>query len=96
MGHSVNMIIFRYFLAYGGKILKPEKAEEATHVFHSRNQVKEVNEMWPKNCKHLQINWVVDCVNNQNLVPSEKYLVKWKPAYNDVQAMKHNELFDKL
>ncbi|KAH1028379.1 DNA ligase 3 isoform X2 [Dendroctonus ponderosae] len=88
--------IERYFFAYGGEILKPEKAEEATHIFHSSNKIKEVNEMWPKNSKHLQIKWVVDCVNNQNLVPMESYMVKWKPTYNNIQAMKHNELFHRL
>jgi len=69
----------RYFTAYGGILLKPDKWEEATHVLHLEDTVTEQNIKCSKSARHVIVEWIKDTVSNGSLQDFRPYSVRWEP-----------------
>ncbi|XP_030761984.1 DNA ligase 3 isoform X2 [Sitophilus oryzae] len=76
-----NTEIERYFIAYGGTVLKAPNLKEVTHIFHFHKKIKHIRPDWPKTAKHVHIGWIVDSVNNMRLVSTDKYVINWKSSF---------------
>lgn len=74
-----DYLIFRYFIAYGGEVVNPDRWEEATHVFHYYNIIRQPTIQCPNSAKHIAIEWVKDTIANGSLQDFRCYIVKWDP-----------------
>ncbi|KAJ8961695.1 hypothetical protein NQ318_021294 [Aromia moschata] len=69
----------RYFIAHGGTIIKADQLEDATHVLHYYNVIREPTIECPYGAKHLAIEWVKDTISKGSVQDFRCYVVKWDP-----------------
>lgn len=68
----------RHFVAYGGKILKPDEWSRATHVLHSSHFVLNPSVECPKTAKHVIGGWLRDSIANKKALDFQPYSVFWE------------------
>uniref|UniRef100_A0A1Y1KHU9 DNA ligase n=1 Tax=Photinus pyralis TaxID=7054 RepID=A0A1Y1KHU9_PHOPY len=70
----------RYFIAYGGTVLKSEQWEETTHVLHLEDTVFEQSIVCPKSARHIISEWILTTVSKGELQDFRPYTVRWEPV----------------
>jgi hypothetical protein len=73
----------RYFIAYGGTVLKSEERAEASHVLHLKDTVAEPSIQCVNSARHVIVEWIKDSVTKENLQDYRPYTVRWKPSHKD-------------
>ncbi|KAJ8922088.1 hypothetical protein NQ315_008729 [Exocentrus adspersus] len=71
--------ILLYFVAYGGEVVGADRWEEATHVFHFYNIIRQPTIQCPTGAKHLDVQWVKDTIVNGSVPDFRCYTVRWDP-----------------
>ncbi|RZC37981.1 DNA ligase A N and/or zf-PARP domain containing protein [Asbolus verrucosus] len=71
----------RYFIAYGGTVLKPSEHEQATHVLHLKDTISEPTIKCVSSARHVIVEWIKDTVAKESLQDYRPYTVRWKPSY---------------
>lgn len=67
--------LLRYFVAYGGTILKRDESVEATHVLHLVDSIPRMNVKYPNRARHVVGEWLKDCIANKEVVDFRPYCV---------------------
>ncbi|KAJ3665171.1 hypothetical protein Zmor_000681 [Zophobas morio] len=73
----------RYFIAYGGTVLKTDERGEATHVLHLKDTVSEPTMLCVNSARHIIVEWIKDTVEKESLQDYRPYTVRWKPSHKN-------------
>lgn len=76
---GVDESMLRNFIAHGGDLLTVDNWLEATHVVHESNSVKEIPECCPRTARHVTVDWIKDCIGNNEIQDTRPYSVTWMP-----------------
>ncbi|KAJ9577033.1 hypothetical protein L9F63_006381 [Diploptera punctata] len=69
-------LLERFFVAYGGEVLKTSQMQESTHVIHLEDSaVNEFISDWPRSARHVMARWLWDSIKLQELQNASKYTV---------------------
>ncbi|GLV41237.1 DNA ligase 3 [Carabus blaptoides fortunei] len=72
--------ILRHFVAVGGDLIMADECEQATHVVHVVDHVSDISGHYPRQARHITVDWIRDSIGNNEIQDARPYAVQWIPT----------------
>lgn len=72
--------ILRHFVAVGGDLIMADECEQATHVAHVIDNVNDISGDYPRQARHITVDWIRDSIGNNEIQDTRPYAVQWIPT----------------